>query len=145
MTKPKTWEVKPKLEVGAVVLMKASSGLVGYGNRQCVSYYCEPLGTLGLYGHNVGYHDYDVQEIISSPASQVEKTRREAYEKGIMEVTLSSRGIHEIAAQKYEERGFKAGLQRAIELVPEEVHPSIMGWNNFRNIMLENLKKEMET
>lgn len=52
-----------KLMRGSVVMMKASSGLVGYGNEQCVSSICEPLGTLSLFGHNQHYKIYDVAKI----------------------------------------------------------------------------------
>ena len=50
-----------KLTKGCVVMMKSSSKLVGYGNPQCVSSVCEPLGTISLYGHNQHYKDYDVK------------------------------------------------------------------------------------
>jgi len=56
-----------KLTRGCVVKMKASSGLVGYGNEQCVSGVCEPLGTLSLFGHNQHYKTYDVAEIVEYP------------------------------------------------------------------------------
>jgi len=55
------------LEKGTVVLMKASSGLKGYGNYQCVSWYSPEIGELSLYGHNEHYHDYDVEKIIETP------------------------------------------------------------------------------
>jgi hypothetical protein len=97
------------------------------------------------------------KEIAKVIASQIEKTRREAYEQGIMEYQLSSRGIHEVAARKYEEKGFKAGLERAIELVPEKCRhvesnrpltdramDHDQGFEDCKEQMLENLKKEME-
>lgn len=98
------------------------------------------------------------KEIAKVVDSQIEKTRREAKEEGIMEATLSSRGIHEIAAKKYEEKGFKAGLQRAIELVPYNDIPKmeehvgdgkllnqyVKGFNSCHKFTVENLKKEME-
>ena len=52
---------------GCIVMMKSSSGLAGYGNPQCVSSVCEPLGTISLYGHNQHYKDYDIAEIIEYP------------------------------------------------------------------------------
>lgn len=58
-----------ELTRGCVVKMKASSGLVGYGNEQCVSSVCEPLGTLSLFGHNEHYKLYDVAEIVEHPAT----------------------------------------------------------------------------
>lgn len=56
-----------KLVKGCIVVMKQSSGLIGYGNLQCVSSVCEPLAEIGLYGHNQYYKDYDVLEIIEYP------------------------------------------------------------------------------
>lgn len=56
-----------RLTKGCVVMMKSNSGLVGYGNPQCVSSICEPLGTISLYGHNQHYKDYDVEKIIDYP------------------------------------------------------------------------------
>ena len=53
-----------KLMKGCVVIMKASSGLAGYGNPQCVSSFCEPLGTISLYGHNQHYNDYDIEKVL---------------------------------------------------------------------------------
>ncbi len=53
---------------GCVVRMKSSSGLVGYGNEQCVSSVCDPLETLSLFGHNQHYKIYDVAEVIEYPA-----------------------------------------------------------------------------
>jgi hypothetical protein len=48
-------------------MMKAESKLPGYGNAQCVSDVCEPLGTIGLYGHNQHYNIYDISKIIEYP------------------------------------------------------------------------------
>ncbi len=56
-----------KLTKGCVVFMKASSGLTGYGNGQCVSEVCEPLGTVSLYGHNEHYKIYDIDRIVEYP------------------------------------------------------------------------------
>jgi hypothetical protein len=58
-----------------VVKMKSSSGMDGWGNPQCVSSYCEPLGTVFLFGHNQGYHDYDVLEIVEHPEDRTPATR----------------------------------------------------------------------
>jgi len=55
---------------GCVVRMKETSGLVGYGNEQCVSSVCEPLGTLSLFGHNQHYKIYDVAEIVERPLAK---------------------------------------------------------------------------
>ena len=55
---------------GCVVMMKASSGLRGYGNEQCVSSVCEPLGTISLFGHNQHYKIYDVAKIIEYPNAE---------------------------------------------------------------------------
>ena len=38
-----------KLTKGCVVYMKASSGMLGYGNAQCVSSVCDPLDSIRLY------------------------------------------------------------------------------------------------
>ncbi|KKM17688.1 hypothetical protein LCGC14_1673280 [marine sediment metagenome] len=52
---------------GCIVFMKASSGLVGYGNAQCVSSVCEPLGGIGLFGHNQQYKIRDIEKIVEYP------------------------------------------------------------------------------
>ena len=52
---------------GCIVFMKASSGLVGYGNGQCVSSVCEPLGGIGLFGHNQQYKIHDIEKIAEYP------------------------------------------------------------------------------
>ena len=49
---------------GDVVFMKASSGLCGYGNAQCISSVCEPLGEISLYGHNQIYNMYDIARVV---------------------------------------------------------------------------------
>lgn len=59
-----------KLAKGCVVFMKASSGLTGYGNGQCVSEVCEELGTVSLYGHNQHYKTYDIDRIAEYPLNQ---------------------------------------------------------------------------
>jgi hypothetical protein len=56
-----------KLVRGCVVMMKAGSGCIGYGNAQCVSDVCEPLGTISLFGHNQHYKDYDVATVLEYP------------------------------------------------------------------------------
>ena len=56
-----------KLTKGCIVKMKASSGMQGYGNAQCVSSVCEPLGEISLFGHNQNYKSYDVAEILDYP------------------------------------------------------------------------------
>jgi len=53
-----------KLRKGDIVLMKKESGLIGCGNPQCISSYCEELGTISLYGHNQHYKDYHVDRVI---------------------------------------------------------------------------------
>jgi len=58
-----------KITKGCVVYMSSKSGCVGYGNPQCVSSVCEPLGEISLYGHNQHYKIYDVREIIEYPES----------------------------------------------------------------------------
>jgi len=57
-----------ELTKGCVVMMKASSGMKGYGNRQCISEVCEPLGTISLYGHNQHYKTYDIDKVLEYPA-----------------------------------------------------------------------------
>lgn len=56
-----------KLVRGCVVMMKANSGLVGYGNPQCVSSVCEQNHEISLYGHNQLYKTWDIQKIIEYP------------------------------------------------------------------------------
>ncbi len=54
-----------KYTKGDVVFMKASSGMMGYGNAQCISeVHCEQLGTISLYGHNQHYKTYDIARIV---------------------------------------------------------------------------------
>jgi len=66
-------DVNEELKVGCVVFMKASSGLVGYGNAQCVSeVHAKELGTISLYGHNQHYKTYDIDRIVEYPALQAE-------------------------------------------------------------------------
>ena len=58
-----------ELKKGSVVFLKASSGLCGYGNAQCVrEVHCEQLGTFSLYGHNQHYKTYDIDRIIEPPS-----------------------------------------------------------------------------
>lgn len=61
-----------ELTRGCVVFMKASSGLTGYGNGQCVSSVCKELGTVSLFGHNQHYKIYDIDRIVEYPPSQAE-------------------------------------------------------------------------
>lgn len=61
-----------KLVEGCVVFMSGESELKGYGNPQCVSSVCEPLGELGLYGHNQHYKIYHVSKVISYPFVEIE-------------------------------------------------------------------------
>lgn len=60
------------LTKGCVVFMKSDSGLVGYGNPQCISNVCLPLGEISLYGHNQHYKDYHVSEVIEYPLEEKE-------------------------------------------------------------------------
>lgn len=56
-----------KLIKGCVVMMKAGSGIIGYGDPQCVSSVCEPLDEISLYGHNQLYKTWDIQKIVEYP------------------------------------------------------------------------------
>ena len=58
---------------GCVVKLKASSGLIGHGNVQCVSNVCEPLAEFSLYGHNQHYKNWDIEEVIEYPLIEVER------------------------------------------------------------------------
>ena len=62
--------IKGELRRGCVVFMKASSGLTGYGNGQCVSDVCEELGTVSLFAHNQHYYIHDIDRIIEYPISK---------------------------------------------------------------------------
>jgi len=68
---------KRKLSKGCVVFMKASSGLTGYGNPQCISDVCEALGTIGLYGHNQHYKTYDIDRIVEYPSGPATTQQRD--------------------------------------------------------------------
>lgn len=61
-----------KLIKGCVVMMKSDSGCPGYGNPQCISSVCEPLGTISLYGHNQDYKQYDVDKILEYPLKEAQ-------------------------------------------------------------------------
>jgi len=56
-----------KLVKGCVVIMSGDSGMQGYGNPQCISSVCEPLGELSLYGHNQHYKTYHVSKVLEYP------------------------------------------------------------------------------
>ena len=56
-----------KLVAGCTVMMKADSGMEGYGNIQCVKTVCEPLSEISLYGHNQNYKTWDIKNIVSYP------------------------------------------------------------------------------
>jgi len=61
-------DTKRELSKGCVVFMKGSSGLIGYGNPQCVSdVHHKSLGTISLYGHNQHYKTYDIDRIVEYP------------------------------------------------------------------------------
>lgn len=60
-----------ELVTGCTVYMSGSSGCVGYGNIQCVSGVCEPLGEVSLYGHNQSYKIYDINQIVSYPIAEL--------------------------------------------------------------------------
>lgn len=59
--------MEKQVQKGCVVFMKASSGMAGYGNAQCISGYCEPLGEISLYGHNENYKTHDIDRVVESP------------------------------------------------------------------------------
>ena len=64
-----------ELKKGCVVFMKSSSGLVGYGNAQCVKeVHHESLGTISLYGHNQHYKTYDIDKIVEYPDEELKAT-----------------------------------------------------------------------
>lgn len=52
------------LKRGDVVFMKPST-CEGWGNEQCISGVCEPLGEISLFGHNQAYKTYDVARVVS--------------------------------------------------------------------------------
>lgn len=56
-------------------MMKENSGLVGWGNPQCISWVSEEIGEISLYGHNEHYHTYDVARVVSYPIEEV-KTKK---------------------------------------------------------------------
>jgi hypothetical protein len=56
-----------ELKRGCVVFMKRESGLIGWGNAQCVSWVSPEINKLSLYGHNEHYETYDVEKIVESP------------------------------------------------------------------------------
>ena len=63
-----------ELKKGCVVFLKASSGLVGYGNAQCVrEVHHKSLGTIGLYGHNQHYKTDDIEKVVECPDAELQK------------------------------------------------------------------------
>lgn len=66
--------IKQELTRGCVVFMKASSGLKGYGNEQCIS---QVIGddSISLFGHNEHYHTYDIREVKYYPSSHESEVR----------------------------------------------------------------------
>jgi hypothetical protein len=63
------------LQRGCIVKMKPGT-CIGYGNEQCISWVSEPLGEIGLFGHNEACKTYDVQEVISYPHDEAIKVIR---------------------------------------------------------------------
>ncbi len=92
-----------KLTKGCIVFMKGSSGLVGYGNAQCISdVHHESLGTISLYGHNQHYKAYDIDRVVERPAAKAEQQRDDLLEAckacvRIMEHLLSLGGFGGLA------------------------------------------------
>jgi len=66
-----------KIKKGCIVKMKASSGIKGYGNHQCISEQHGTLNTISLYGHNQHYDVHDILEIIDSPFFTLEQQQAE--------------------------------------------------------------------
>ncbi len=97
-----------ELTRGCVVFMKASSGLIGYGNGQCVSDVCEPLGTISLFGHNQNYSISDIERIAEySLQSQLVKANAEIERlRGVIHEfqnkMLTARNQHEIDIERAE-------------------------------------------
>ena len=67
-----------EFNTGDVVFMKASSGLCGCGNAQCISSVCKPLGEISLYGHNQHYKTYDIARVAKQDPMQA--AARDMYE-----------------------------------------------------------------
>jgi len=59
-----------ELKKGCVVFMKASSGLVGYGNAQCVREVHHE--TISLYGHNQHFNTYDIDRVVEHPDAELQ-------------------------------------------------------------------------
>lgn len=100
----------------------------------------------------VRYIGHDVEEEIKRfIASQIEKTRRETHEEDRVAAEKAGEYLGEKAAEDEMNAyagGFKAGIRRAIELVPDVVEPPSADYDEkldaYRERMLENLKKEIE-
>ncbi len=87
-----------------MVFMKASSGLSGYGNAQCISdVHHKSLGTISLYGHNQHYKTYDIDRII-------DRLKEEEYCENCEQLQADLDKIRKCLPIKYKE-GFIAGLQ----------------------------------
>ena len=85
--------------------MKASSGLTGYGNGQCVSGVCEVLGTVSLYGHNQDYKIYDIDRVVEYPdkskLSSVEAENKgyKRHIKLLQDIDCSAKALSDLTAQ----------------------------------------------
>jgi hypothetical protein len=66
---------------GDVVFMKASSGMTGYGNAQCISSVCDPLSEISLYGHNQLYRFSDIARVVKPDPYEVDSTHTDPDEK----------------------------------------------------------------
>ncbi len=108
-------EMGTKIIKGCVVMMKSSSGLIGYGNPQCVQDVCEPLGTISLYGHNQHYKTHDVLNVIEYPIDDLPaliEAYRAARQKVLLLEMLScssqdqlDRAYKELESKKVEKTG----------------------------------------
>ncbi|HUX46575.1 MAG TPA: hypothetical protein VMV58_01055, partial [Desulfosporosinus sp.] len=95
-----------ELKKGCVVFMKASSGLTGYGNAQCVSeVHHESLGTISLYGHNQHYKTYDIDKIVEYPGEELEAENeglKKLLEQAVCPNCDGSGGIsHQVSERRY--------------------------------------------
>lgn len=115
-----------ELKKGCVVFMKASSGLLGYGNAQCVSDHCPELGTVSLYGHNQCYKTYDIDKIVESPADSSKLASLQAENEHLSDLVDAVRQEKADYLKGTLEEKLQAELQR-YRWIPMEEGPPVHG------------------
>lgn len=64
-----------ELKRGSVVFMKKESGIIGWGNEQCVSRVFESDYKISLFGHNEHYKISDISKLINEVPGATSEVR----------------------------------------------------------------------